>query len=274
MAHATARRGGAPGDETGGRLVAAFFLLILQELGRFFLGRAADLADHDDRLRLVVVEEHVQHVDMLGTLDRVAADADCGRLAQAHVRGLLDGFVGQRARPRHHTDRPALVDMTGHDADLAGVGGDDTGAVRADQARLAVDQRPLHAHHVEHRNALGDADDQLHLGVDRFEDRVGREGRRHIDDRGIRFGHVLGLVHRVEDRQVQMRGAAFAGRHAADHLGAVGDGLFAVEGPLRAGQALADHLGVFVDKNGHSITPSPLSRFSRRRRTGCPRRSR
>jgi hypothetical protein len=37
---------------------------------------------------------------------------------------------------------------------------------------------------------------------------------------------------RVEDRQVQVFGAALAGGHAADHLRAVGDGLFGVEGAL------------------------------------------
>ena len=30
-------------------------------------------------------------------IDRIAADADAGRLAQAQVRELPDGFVGQRA---------------------------------------------------------------------------------------------------------------------------------------------------------------------------------
>ncbi len=87
---------------------------------------------------LVIGQEPFQHVDMLGALDRVAADADAGRLAEAHVGGLLHRLVGQRARARHHADRAALVDMAGHDADLAGVGRDDAGAVRADQDRLRV----------------------------------------------------------------------------------------------------------------------------------------
>ena len=48
-----------------------------------------------------------------------------------------------------------------------------------------------------------------------------------------------------------MRGAAFAGRGAADHLGAVGDRLFGMEGAVLAGEALADDLGVLVDEDGH-----------------------
>src|SRR5215469_6121285 len=45
--------------------------------------------------------------------------------------------------------------------------------------------------------------------------------------------------------------AAFAGRHAADHLGAVGDRLLGMEGAVLAGKALADDLGVLADKDGH-----------------------
>ena len=36
-----------------------------------------------------------------------------------------------------------------------------------------------------HRDAFGDADDQLDPGIDRFQDRVGGEGRRHVDDTGV-----------------------------------------------------------------------------------------
>ena len=51
-----------------------------------------------------------------------------------------------------------------------------------------------------------------------------------------------------------MGGPTLAGRDAADHLGAVGDGLFGMEGPLGTGETLADDLGVLivehVDKAG------------------------
>ena len=52
-------------------------------------------------------------------------------------------------------------------------------------------ERALHLHHVEHRDALGDADDELELGVDRLEDRVGRERRRHVDRGGGGAGLLL-----------------------------------------------------------------------------------
>jgi hypothetical protein len=49
----------------------------------------------------------------------------------------------------------------------------------------------------------------------------------------------------------QIGRAAFAGRHAADHLGAVSDRRFRMERAVLAGEALADDLGVLVDQNGH-----------------------
>src|SRR5829696_9311983 len=76
--HAAAGRSGAPGDEADHRLLAAPLRLVGDELRRVLLGRAADLADHDDRLRPLVREEHLEHLDELGAFDGIAADADRG----------------------------------------------------------------------------------------------------------------------------------------------------------------------------------------------------
>src|SRR5690606_10784243 len=70
---------------------------------------------------------------------------------------------------------------------------------------------------------------------------------------GVGAGLLGRLGHGVEHRQADMGLAAFAGRHAADHLGAVGDGLFGVEGALGAGDALADDAGLFTDEDGHQF---------------------
>src|ERR1041384_1740404 len=58
-----------------------------------------------------------------------------------------------------------------------------------------------------------------------------------------------------ERRQGEMERAALAGRHAADHAGAVGDRGFRVEGAVLAGEALADDLRVLVDEDGHHAAP-------------------
>src|SRR6201994_1940149 len=255
MAHAAAGRGSDAGDESDHRFLAAALGFVLDELGGVFLGRTADLADHDDRGGLVVGQELLQHVDELGALDRVAADADRGGLAEAFRRGLEHGFIGQRAGARDDADRARLEDVGRHDADLAFAGGHDARAVRPDQARLRTLQRALHPHHVEHRDALGDADDQRDLGIDRLTDRVGGARRRHVDHGCIRAGLLPCFLDGVEHRQAEMGRAAFARRGAADHLGAVGDRGLRMEGAVLAREALADDLGVLVDQDGHHAAP-------------------
>ncbi len=66
----TARRRGGTGDESGDRLLA----VVLCPAGSFGFCVAADLADHDDGFGFIVVVEHLQDVEMVGAVDRVAAE--------------------------------------------------------------------------------------------------------------------------------------------------------------------------------------------------------
>ena len=66
----------------------------------------------------VGVEER-EDVDEIHPGDRVAADADAGRLTDAERRELADGLVGERAGAGDHADVAGAVDVTRHDADLA-----------------------------------------------------------------------------------------------------------------------------------------------------------
>ena len=62
--------------------------------------------------------------------------------------------------------------------------------------------------HVERRDALGDADDERHVGVGRLEHRVGREGGGHEDARGVRAGLRDRLGDGVEDRHAAVERAS------------------------------------------------------------------
>src|SRR3984957_14471962 len=97
MAHATPRRCGAAGDETHHGLAAAALAFSDEELARIPLGAAADLADHYDGLGRRVGEQHLQHIDELGALDRIASDADRGGLPEPFTGGLEHRLIGQRA---------------------------------------------------------------------------------------------------------------------------------------------------------------------------------
>ena len=57
--------------------------------------------------------EVLEAVDEVGTVERVAADADDHRLAEALCGGLVHSLVRQRARARHDTDGASLVKVHG-----------------------------------------------------------------------------------------------------------------------------------------------------------------
>ena len=230
-------------------------------------------------LVVVVGEEHFEHVDELGALDRVAADADGGRLAEPCIGGLEHCLIGKRSRARNNADRALAEDVAGHDADLAFVGRQHARAVGADQPRLRAVEPGLDLDHVHHRDAFGDADDQPDLGVDRLDDRFGGAGRRHIDHRRAGAGLFLAFGDRREDRQVDRAAVDVAGPglaallrvDAADHLGAViGERLLGVERAGLAGQPLHENLGIPVDENGHEPFWERLIRPAKRGDTRRP----
>ena len=84
-----------------------------------------------------------------------------------------------------------------------------------------------------------------------FEDAVRGKGRRDEDHGDVGAGLLHGFFDGVEDGPALVRGAALAGRDAADDSlpllvlrAALG-----VKGAFAAGDALHDQAGVFVDKN-------------------------
>src|SRR4051812_23402626 len=205
MAHATPGRGGGTGDEAGDGL----FAVILRPARRFGLGIAADLADHDDGLRFRIFIKHLEHVEVVRAIYRVAANAHAGALAVTTRRELPDGFVRKRAAARDDADVATLVNVAGGNADtaaavriLASAGRDHAWAVRTDEACLGVAHGGLHADHVIHRNAFSDGDGKGELSVHALEDGIRREGRRHKDcaDRGA--GFTRSFRDGVEDRHL------------------------------------------------------------------------
>ena len=255
MAHTLARRSGYTSD------VGHYWLghVGLDVSSSFFFSRTADLTDHHDRFGLRVFLEQLQDVDEVGAWDRVTADADAGGLTETGVSGLLNSFVSQGAGTRHDAYFAWQVDVARHDADFALARSDHAWAVRADQDHAQLVALDLGFEHVDGRDAFGDADDQLDAAHGRFKDRVLAERSRNVDHAGGGASLLNCFTHGVEHRQIQVSGAAFARSHAANHLGAVGDGLFGVESTLRAGEALADNFGVFIDQDAHYLPSAALT---------------
>src|SRR5262249_50032586 len=130
-------------------------------------------------------------------------------------------------------------------------------------------------------NAFGYADGEFDAGIDGFHDRVSGERRGDEDDRGGGARGLDGLFDGIGGGESEGLSGAFAGGDAADHGGAVVEGLLSVEGALVAGEALDHQAGVFVDENAHfarattfsapSFMPSAMVKFSPdSRRICCP----
>ena len=85
------------------------------------------------------------------------------------------------------------MNVARHDADLDFVGRDDAGTVGAKQERPATLHPVARADHVALRNAFGDADHDIEIGVDRLVDGRWGERRRHVDDPDVCAGRPLGL---------------------------------------------------------------------------------
>lgn len=243
MAHASSRRGREAGDEAHHRLGD----LGLDEFGRFFFRVAADFADHDDTLGGVIGLETLQAVDEVGPVDRVAADADAGGLAQTGKGQGVDGFVGQGSGAGDHADLSGHVNRCGHDADLTLPGSDDAGAVGTDEAHGFVFDVILHPHHVHHRDSLGNADDQGYAGIGGLHDGVGGKGRGHENHAGGRAGCLYGARHRIENGNLVHLLAALAGRHTGHDLGTVLNACTGMELTFLPGNSLDQQFGIFID---------------------------
>ncbi len=258
MAHALARRRGDARDEADHRL---FHVGFAPARGFGFV-RAADLADHDDRIGIGVVVERPHDVDVLETVDRVATDAHRAALAQPEFGDLRHRLVSERARARDDADATLAVNVSGHDADLDFIGRNQAGTVRPEQqgllatGRLLVLHAVAHQQHVLHGNALGDADRQIEIGLHRLPDGGSRACRGHIDDGNRGARGCLGVGHgAVNGNALEIFAGLFrvdTGDEAVLAIGIVAAHA-GMKLPCFAGDALGDDLGVLIDQDSHVV---------------------
>ncbi len=159
----------------------------------------------------------------------------------------MHGFVGQSSRARNDSDRAFFVNARGHDAQLAFARRNNSRAVRPNQPRPPRLQKLPSPHHIQRRNALGDAHDQIDVRVGGFHDGVCCTRRRHEDNGRVRARLLHRLMHGVEYRPTFVNGTALAGRDSAHNVSSIFRTSLGVERSFAPGQALHNHPRFFVD---------------------------
>ena len=124
-------------------------VVLYQVFSCLLFSLTTNLTDHDDTRGLGVVEEDLKTVNEVGSIERISPNANTKSLAQTHSTGLVHSLVCESARPADHPYAPLLVDVPGHDTNLASSRGNNSGTVGAYEARLALPQEGvLHLDHV------------------------------------------------------------------------------------------------------------------------------
>ena len=125
------------------------------------------------------------------------------------------------------------MNVTWHNANLALAWLDDSRAVWSDQTGLGL---RLHdgfdLDHIEGGNTLSDAHDEVHFGLDSFENSIGGKGGWDVDDGSVGVSGSLGSSDVAENWEIEMSGACLALVDTTNHLGAVSQSLLSVESSL------------------------------------------
>jgi len=210
---------------------------------RVLLGGAADFADqgHDPGFRVLL--EELKDLNETGSQDRVATDADAGRLSQTSPSQLVHHLIGQGPAARHKPYGTTREDSRRHDSQLAPFRRNQPRAVGSQQAGSPAQGLGAHLDHVVNRHALGDADHQGKPGLQRLQTGVGGRRGRDEDQRGVGPGSLDCFGNTVKDRQSEDLLPSPPGSHTGHHPGAGLDHLLGVEAAFLSGQALHQDSG-------------------------------
>eukprot|EP00049_Salpingoeca_infusionum_P012206 m.221069 g.221069 ORF g.221069 m.221069 type:complete len:322 (-) comp15124_c2_seq5:246-1211(-) len=249
MAHTTAWWGSNTRDEANNRLAVWSRVVLLQESGCLFFGRATDLTNHDDTFSVWVLEELGEAINKVSTVEWVTANTNTKGLSKTSGSGLTDSLISKGTRTRHNTNVALLMNMTWHNTDLALSWLDDTWAVWTNEAALLLAKEGvLDTHHIELWNTLCDAHNQAHLSLEGLHDGSSCTRWWHIDDSCVSVGLGLGLCYRSKNRQVKMGCTGLLWGDSTNHVCSVVDSALAVESSLTTSEPLADNLGILVDQ--------------------------
>ena len=116
------------------------------------------------------------------------------------------------------------MNVTWHDTYLALSWLDNTWAVWTDQACLCLRFHDrLNLDHIESWDTLGDANYEVHLGLNSLKNGISRKRWWHVDHRSLCVSCLLSLSYVAEDGKTQMLGTCFLLVNTTYNLGSIGN---------------------------------------------------
>lgn len=96
-----------------------------------------------------ILEEDLKTINEVRAVEGISTNSDTQRLTKTDSCRLVHRLVGEGSGSRDDADDSLLVNVAGHDSDLAFLGTNDARTIRADESGLVlVDETRLHADHV------------------------------------------------------------------------------------------------------------------------------
>src|ERR1700740_2802237 len=157
---------------------------------------------------------------------------------------------------------PLLVNRARHNPDLAFSRRNNSRAIWANQARARIFQCRSHAHHVQGRHALRDADHQSQTRVHCFQNRIRGKRRWHKNHRDVRLRSLHRFRHGIEHRHLQVFRPPRPRRHPGHHLRPIIQHLLRVKTPLAPRNPLHDQPRILINQHAHRAPPASFTAFS------------
>jgi len=142
------------------------------------------------------------------------------------------------------------VNVTWHDTDLALAWLNYTWAIWPDKSSFILRfHYAFNLDHVESWDSFGDADNEVHLGLNSFEDGVSCKWWRNVDDRGLSICSSLGFGDVCENWETQVLSSGLSLVDTSNNSCSILDRLLCVESTVFTRHALNEDLGVLVDED-------------------------
>merc|ERR1712195_289385 len=146
-------------------------VVLRKPLSSLFFGFSTDFSNHDNSFGLWIVDEALEDIDEVSSVEGITSNSDNSRLSEVLGRCLVNSLISQSTRAGYNSNLSLLMDVAGHNSDLASVTVsrlNNSGAVRTDKSGLVLrTHNRFHSDHIESGDTFGNANNEGDLSLGR-----------------------------------------------------------------------------------------------------------